>query len=119
MKTSQSVVIDRLQQAQNAHDLEAFLDCFAPHIQTDHPVHPERPFQGIEHARRNWSTMFHDIPNFRSESLGSAVEDDTAWAEWYWFSTRRNGTSFGMRKVSILGIQPEQIKWARFYMEPV
>lgn len=28
MKSSQSVVIERLQQAQNAHDLEASLACF-------------------------------------------------------------------------------------------
>lgn len=83
MKTSQSVVIDRLQPAQNAHDLDAFLACFAPHIQSNHPVHPERVFQGIKHVRRNWSAMFHDILDFHSELLRLAVEDDTAWAEWY------------------------------------
>jgi ketosteroid isomerase-like protein len=111
-------VIERLQQAQNAHDLEAFLACFAPNIQSDHPVHPERAFQGIEHVRKNWSAMFHNIPDFRSELLRSAVEGDTIWAEWHWFGTDRNGTRFGVRGVSILGIQADQIEWARFYMEP-
>lgn len=119
MKTSQSVVIERLQQAQNARDLEAFLACFASHIQSDHPVHPERGFQGVEHVRQNWSGIFHDIPDFHSELLRSAVEGDTIWAEWYWSGTRRNGTLFGVRGVSILGIPADQIEWARFYMEPV
>jgi SnoaL-like domain len=67
LKTSQSVVIERLQQAQNAHDLEALLACFAPHFQGNHPVHPERGLQRIDQARENWSVMFHDIPDFHSE----------------------------------------------------
>lgn len=113
------VVIERLQQAQNAHDLKAFLACFAPNIQSDHPLHPDRAFQGIEHVRKNWSAMFHNIPDFHSELLRSAIEDDTIWAEWHWFGTHRDGTRFGMRGVTILGIQADQIEWARFYMEPV
>jgi hypothetical protein len=42
MKTSQIVVIERLQQAQNAQDLEALLACFAPNFQGNHPRHPDR-----------------------------------------------------------------------------
>jgi ketosteroid isomerase-like protein len=119
MKTSQSVVIERLQQAQNAHDLEALLACFAPHFQGNHPAHPERGFQRIDQARENWSAMFHDIPDFHSELLRSAVAGDITWAEWHWSGSRRDGTPFGMRGVSILGIQADQIEWARLYMEPV
>lgn len=115
MKSSQSIVVERLQKAQNAHDLEAFLACFAPNVQSDHPLHPDRAFQGVEHVRKNWSTMFHNIPDFRSELLRSAVEGDTIWAEWYWFGTHRDGTRFGMRGVSILGIQADQIEWARLF----
>jgi ketosteroid isomerase-like protein len=119
MKSSHSVVIERLQQAQNAHNLEAFLACFAPNFQGNHPLHPERGFQGIENARKNWSAMFHDIPDFHSELLRLAVEGDTAWAEWYWFGTHRDRTRFGMRGVIIFGIQADRIEWSRLYMEPV
>jgi hypothetical protein len=59
-----STVIERLQQEQNAHDLEAFLACFAPNFQGNHPLHPDRGFQKIENVRENWSTIFHDIPDF-------------------------------------------------------
>jgi ketosteroid isomerase-like protein len=120
MQSIQStVVIERLQQAQNAHDLEALLACFAPNFQGNHPRYPERGFQGIEDARKNWSTMFHNIPDFHSELLRSAVEGDTAWAEWHWFGTHRDGSQFGMRGVIIFGSQADRIEWARLYIEPV
>jgi ketosteroid isomerase-like protein len=119
MKSSPNTVIERLQKAQNTHDLEALLACFAPNFQGNHPRHPERGFQGIEDARKNWSTIFHDIPDFHSELLRSAVEGDTAWAEWHWFGSRSDGMQFGMRGVTILGIQTDRIEWARLYMELV
>ncbi|MEH2078499.1 MAG: nuclear transport factor 2 family protein [Nostoc sp.] len=119
MKSGQSIVVKRLQQAQNAHDLEAFLACFTSNFQGEQPAHPEKAVHGVEHVRKNWSTMFDDIPDFHSELLRSAVEGDTAWAEWYWFGTRCDGTRFGMRGATILGIQADQIEWARLYMEPV
>lgn len=83
MKSRQSIVIERLQQAQNAHDLEAFLACFPPNIQSDHPLYPDRAFQGFEHVRKNWSTIFHDIPDFHSELLRSGVEDNTKAGSLY------------------------------------
>lgn len=119
MKSSHSNVIERLQQAQNAHDLEAFLNCFAPNFQGNHPLHPDRTFQGIEDVRKNWSTIFQEIPDFHSQLLSSAVEGNTTWAEWHWFGTRRDRTQFGMRGVTILGVQADRIDWARLYMEPV
>jgi SnoaL-like domain len=119
MKSSHNTVIKQLQQAQNAHDLEALLVCFAPNFQGNHPLHPERAFQRVEDVRKNWSTIFHDIPDFHSELLRSVVEGDTAWAEWYWFGTHRDGMQFGMRGVTILGIQTDRIEWARLYMEPL
>ena len=119
MKPRPIVVLKRLQQAQNARDLEAFLACIASDYQSDQPLHPDRGFQGPDQVRKNWSTIFHDIPDFRSELLRSAVEGDMAWAEWRWFGTRRDGTRFDLRGVTIFGIQADQIKWGRLYMEPV
>ncbi|PSB40992.1 nuclear transport factor 2 family protein [Cyanosarcina cf. burmensis CCALA 770] len=119
MKSSHSNVIERLQQAQNAHDLEAFLNCFTPNFQGNHPLHPDRTFQGIEDVRKNWSTIFQEIPDFHSQLLRSAIEGNTTWAEWHWFGTRRDRTQFGMRGVTILGVPVDRIEWARLYMEPV
>jgi hypothetical protein len=41
MKSRQSIVIEQLQKAQNIHDLEALLACFAPNFQGNYPRHPE------------------------------------------------------------------------------
>jgi hypothetical protein len=119
MKSSHNTVIERLQQAQNARDLESLLACFAPNFQGNHPLHPDRGFQGFEDVRKNWSTIFYDIPDFHSKLLHSVVEGDTGWAEWYWFGTHLDGSQFGMRGVTILGIQADRIEWARLYMESV
>src|SRR5437773_479959 len=108
MKFNQIAVIERLHQAQNAHDLDAFLACFESNYQSDQPIHPDRTFQGLEQVRKNWSAIFHDIPDFHSELLRSAVEGDTAWTEWDWFGTRRDGTRFELRGVIIFGIQADQ-----------
>ena len=118
MKTSQAI-LERLQQAQNSHDLEAFVAFFAPDYQSAQPTHPDRAFQGAEQVRKNWSKIFQDIPDFRAELLRSAVDGDTVWAEWYWFGTNRDATQFAVRGVTIMGVQADQIMWGRLYMEPV
>ena len=118
MQTSQ-VVLERLQQAQNSHDLEALVACFALDYQSAQPIHPERTFQGAEQVRKNWTTIFHDVPDFHAELLGSAVDGDTVWAEWHWFGTKRDGAPFTVRGVTIMGVQADQIMWGRLYMEPV
>jgi hypothetical protein len=118
MKTSQAV-LERLQQAQNSHDLEAFVACFAPDYQSAQPLHPERAVRGAEQVRKIWSNRFQDIPDFRAELLRSAVDGDTVWAEWYWFGTTREGAQFAVRGAIISGVQADQITWGRLYMEPV
>lgn len=117
MNSNPMSVVERLQQAQNAQDLDAFVACFAPDYQSDQPVHPERAFRGAEQVRKNWSAIFQDVPNFHGDLLGSSTDGDTAWTEWHWFGDRRDGTRFEMRGVIILGTQADQIKWARLYVE--
>jgi limonene-1,2-epoxide hydrolase len=112
-------VIERLQAAQNQHDLEAFLDCIAPDYQSEQPVHPDNAFQGSEQVRKNWSVIFSGVPDFRSELLRSAVEGGTVWAEWHWSGTYTDGRLLQMRGVTIFGVRDERIVWGRLYMEPV
>jgi ketosteroid isomerase-like protein len=119
MKYSQSIVTERLQQALNAHDLEALFACFTPDFQGNQPLHPDRAFQGTEQVLKNWSVIFQDVPNFHAEILRSTFAGDIAWSEWHYFGTRHNGVPLDMRGVAILGIEADQIKWARLYIEPV
>jgi hypothetical protein len=119
MKSSQSIVVERLHQALNEHNLETLLACFAPSFQGEQPLHPDRAFEGIEQVRKNWSIIFQDVPDFHAELLRLTVAGDTAWIEWHYFGTRGNGIQLDMRGVTIVGIEADRIKWARLYMEPV
>ena len=53
--TDPLAAVARLQQATNAHDLEAIVACFAEDYVNETPVHPSRSFAGREQVRRNWA----------------------------------------------------------------
>lgn len=110
----------RLLAALNAHDLNAFVDCFASDYRSEQPVHPGRAFEGREKVRENWTGVFAGIPDFRAElltsvSTGEAVEI----GEWRWWGTHLDGTGFAMQGVIVLGIEDAHIAWGRLYMEAV
>jgi ketosteroid isomerase-like protein len=108
-------VLDRLQRAQNAHDLKALLECFDPDYQSEQPVHPARAFSGRDQVRQNWKTLFDGVPDFRVELLRSAVAGDVAWGEWRWTGTRSDGSKLDERLVIIAGIKNGRIAWGRLY----
>jgi ketosteroid isomerase-like protein len=112
-------VIERLRDAQNRHDLEAFLACFDPDYRSEQPAHPARAFGGREQVRENWSKIFSSVPDFRADLLASAEDGDAAWAEWRWTGRRADGTPLHMRGVTILGVRGDRIVSGRLYMEPV
>ena len=112
-------VFQRIHDAQNSHDLDAFLACFDSDYRSDQPVHPDRAFSGSEQVRRNWAAVFDGVPDFRAELLRSAQGEDASWQEWYWHGTRVDGTRLEMRGVTIFGARDDRIVWARLYMEEV
>jgi len=112
-------VLERLRDAQNRHDLDAFVACFDPDYRSNQPVHPERTFAGREQVRQNWAEVFSGVPDFHAELLRSAQEGDTGWAEWHWHGTRMDGTRLDMRGVTIFGVREDRIAWGRLYLEEV
>jgi len=112
-------VVERMFEAANRHDLEAFLEFFHPDYQSDPPSHPARAFRGRETVRKNWSGIFANIPDITVEIIRCVSDGDTVWAEVRFFGTRQEGSRFDLRGVIIHGVQASQIKWARLYMEPV
>jgi ketosteroid isomerase-like protein len=112
-------VIERLRDAQNGHDLEAFVACFDPEYRSEQPTHPDRAFVGSGQARRNWAEVFAGVPDFQAELLRSADQGDTWWAEWHWHGTRTDGTRLDMRGVTIFGVRDDRIVWGRLYLEDV
>jgi ketosteroid isomerase-like protein len=112
-------VVERLNAAMNAHDIEAFLACFEDDYESEQPAHPERAFRGREQVRSNWSAIFDGVPDFRSELLRSVADGDTVWSEWHWQGTQSAGRPLDMVGVFVCGVRDGRISWARLYMEPV
>jgi hypothetical protein len=113
-------VMNRLLAALNAHDLDAFVACFALDYRSEQPAHPSRAFQGSDKVRENWTSVFAGIPDLNVELLLSASTDDgVEIGEWHWRGTHLDGSPFAMRGVTVMGIDGEHIAWGRLYMEMI
>lgn len=112
-------VASRLRDAMNAHDLEAFLDCFHEGYQSEQPVHPGRGFGGRDQVRTNWSTIFTAVPDFAAELRSHCQGEGQEWSEWFWTGTRSDGSALTMAGVIVAGVRDGRIAWGRLYIEPV
>lgn len=110
----------RLLSAMNAHDLDAFVACFAPDYVSRQPAHPNRAFQGSDQVRKNWHGVFSGIPDFTAELLLSAeVEDGVEVSEWRWHGRHTDGAPFAMQGMVVTGVRRDKITWQRLYVEPI
>src|SRR5947207_5930814 len=113
-------MMNRLLAAMNAHDLDAFVACFAPDYCSEQPAHPSRAFEGSDKVRENWTSVFSGVPDFNAELLVCATNDDgVEIGEWRWRGTHSDGSPFAMQGVTVMRIEAEQIAWGRLYMEMV
>jgi ketosteroid isomerase-like protein len=112
-------VVTRLHAAMNAHDLDAFVECFAEDYDSRQPAHPDRAFRGREQVRENWSAVFAGVPDFHADPVRLDVVGDVAWSEWRWHGNQVAGGTLEMAGVIVLGIPAGRIAWARLYVEPV
>jgi ketosteroid isomerase-like protein len=113
-------MMDRLLSVMNAHDLDAFVGCFAADYESRQPAHPSREFRGRDQVRTNWANVFSGVPDFTAELVVSALTPEGAEVgEWHWHGTYTDGTPFGMRGVIVLGVRDDEIAWGRLYMEPI
>jgi len=112
-------VFARLVAAQNAHDIDALVACFAPDYSSEQPTHPGRAFTGNAQVRKNWSSIFAGVPDFHAELLDAAVQVDTAWGEFEWRGRRRDGSALHSRGVIIAKTRDGRLAAARLYMSDV
>jgi ketosteroid isomerase-like protein len=114
-----ALVVERLNAAMNAHDIEAFVDCFDEDYRSEQPAHPDRAFSGRDPVRQNWSAIFDGVPDFKSELLAAGATAETEWSEWHWTGTQSDGTPLDMAGVIVAGVHDGRLQWARLYVEPV
>ena len=111
---------NRLLSAMNAHDLDAFVACFADDYRSEQPAHRMRDFRGSDKVRENWAGVFSGVPDFQAELLlSTTTEEGVEIGEWRWFGIHADGSPFAMRGVTVLGIEDDRIAWGRLYMEVV
>lgn len=112
-------VLQRMSDAINAHDIDAFVSCFANDFKGEQPLHPESPFTGLAQVRENWTALFAQVPDLGATLVASTIHDNLAWAEWHWQGTHTSRSAVNMRGVVVTGLRNGIIAWARLYMEPV
>lgn len=112
-------MLERLTQAQNAHDAEALASLFAQDYLSEQPVHPGRAFSGRAQVLANWTSVFSGVPDFRAELLSSCRDGDVEWGEVDWTGHHTDGSPFAMRGVIIATIRDDLLTAARLYVEPV
>ena len=74
-----TMVIERMAQALNRHDLKAFLGCFDPNYRSEQPAHPNPGFGSKEQVSKNWSGMFESFPDFEAQLLRYTAADGVEW----------------------------------------
>jgi ketosteroid isomerase-like protein len=114
-----ALVVERLNAALNAHDIEGFVACFDRAYDSKQPAHPDRGFRGIEQVRQNWSAIFENVADFKSELVRADRAGDVEWSEWRWRGTHADGTPLDMAGVIVCGTRAGRLAWARLYVEPV
>ena len=114
-----SIVLERLTEAQNAHDAERFASYFTHDYQSDQPAHPDRAFTGRAQVLENWTSVFAGVPDFRAELVASCRAGSVEWGEIDWRGHYANGSPFAMRGVIVATMRDGQIAAARLYVEPV
>jgi ketosteroid isomerase-like protein len=112
-------IFTRLVAAQNAHDIDALVGCFASDYRSEQPAHPDRAFVGNAQVRRNWSAIFAGVPDFHADLLRSAENGDAVWGEFEWLGTRADGSRFHSRGVIIGTVRDGKLATARLYMSDV
>jgi len=117
--TGPAAVLRRLQDATNAHDVEAIVACFARDYRNETPAHPARGFIGNEQVRRNWTQILAAIPDLVADIVASAVSEQRVWSEWEHRGTRPDGSAHLMRGVIVFTVGDGLITSARFFLEPV
>jgi SnoaL-like domain len=112
-------MLERLRNAQNAHDAKGMAALFAEDYASSQPLHAGRAFVGSAQVLENWTAVFEGVPDFASELGSYAIDGNTEWGEWYWHGRHLDGSAFAMRGVTIFVVRSDLIAEARLYMEPV
>lgn len=110
-----NLVVKRLIDALNSHDLDAVSSCFSEDFSGEWPAHPGRDFRGPERVRRNWEMIFKTSPQITIAMTNAVEVGDEVWGEWHY----AKAAGQDLRGAIIITVRDQLICRSRFYMEPV
>jgi hypothetical protein len=113
------ITVDAMLQAVNDHQLETLAASFDDDYVNETPSHPQRSFRGNAQVKKNWAQIFASVPDVTARAVGSAVDGERVWVELEMSGSKVDGGSFLMRGVVIFAVGEDDIRSARFYLEPV
>jgi len=114
-----TTMLERLNDAMNAHDARRVASLCAVDYRSAQPLHPSRGFGGSAQVLENWSSVFEGVPDFSSELITSSQDGEVEWGEWHWHGHHVDGSPFAMRGATIFVVSDGLIAEGRLYMEPV
>ncbi|GHE34442.1 MULTISPECIES: nuclear transport factor 2 family protein [Streptomyces] len=118
-KTTTPDILRRMENAMNAHDLDAFADCFAGNLRSRRPLHPQSGITDHAKMRENWAGLFAHVPDLVATVQRSAEDGDQVWAEWEIGGTTVENARYLSRGVTILTLENDRIASVRFYLDNV
>ncbi|EGG48193.1 nuclear transport factor 2 family protein [Streptomyces griseoaurantiacus] len=118
-KTTTPDILRRMENAMNAHDLDAFADCFAGNLRSRRPLHPQSGITDHAKMRENWAGLFAHVPDLVAAVQRSAEDGDQVWAEWEIGGTTVESARYLSRGVTILTLENDRIASVRFYLDNV
>jgi hypothetical protein len=113
VSASSKTVVMQLQKAINDHNLSALIACVSPNY-SDDPAQPIWGFGGPHTVRRNWSTLFVQVPDLQVDILRLIVHEDSVWIQWHWYGTESTGLIFDLDGTTLFGVADGLITWGRF-----
>jgi hypothetical protein len=107
-----TMVIERMAEALNRHDLKAFLGCFDPNYRSEQPAHPNRGFGGIEQVRKIRLGMFESFPDFEAQLLRYTAAEGVGRVALDGYGAEHGRGNHN-------GGEEDRFVWAHLYMDPV
>lgn len=112
-------MLERVTDAQNAHDAARMASYFAENYRSEQPAHPGRSFTGRAQVLANWSSVFAGVPDFSARLVASVQSGEVEWGELDWQGHHSDGSRFAMRGVIIATVRRGLIEEMRLYVESV
>jgi hypothetical protein len=113
-----SAILQRITEAQNAHDADVFASYFAENYLSAQPAHPGRAFSGRPSSLPTGRPSSRVFLTFAPSYWPRVGMEPTSGA-FEWRGHHTDGTAFAMRGVIIVTTRDDQIATGRLYMEPV